>query len=269
LEKCRRGKINQENVTREHILRYKLSRLEDQHSTYWKQRAHANWLKYGDRNTSYFHAYATERKKTNVIKRLIREGGGVVEREEEIGPYIANHYKSLFMSSVGPQNDELLCHVPQMVTDDMNESLTRAYNESEVKDALDSIGDLKAPGPDGMPAIFYKTFWHMLGLKVKEEVLGVLNGGQMPTGWNETTIILIPKVKNPECITEFRPISLCNVLYKLISKVLANRLKIVLPHIISPTQSAFVPGRMITDNVLLAYEITHMMHGKKGGRDGM
>jgi hypothetical protein len=108
-----------------------------------------------------------------------------------------------------------------------------------------------------------------MGAKVQEEVLDVLNGGAMPIGWNETTIVLIPKVKNPERITEYRPINLCNVLYKLISKVLANRLKAILPEIISPTQSAFVPGRMITDNVLLAYEIAHLMHTKKGGRDGL
>jgi hypothetical protein len=120
-----------------------------------------------------------------------------------------------------------------------------------------------------MPAIFYKKFWHMVGPKIRDKVLGVLNGGQMPMGWNETTIMLISKVSSPEKIIEFRLISLCNVLYKLISKVLSNRLKMILPHIISPCQSAFVPGRMITDNVLLAYEITHMMHRRKGNRDGL
>jgi hypothetical protein len=227
LERCRRGPITQEGVNQEHVLRFKLSRLEDQHNTFWKQRAHANWLLYGDRNTSYFHAVASERRRTNVIKKLKREGGGVVEGEEEIGNFITNHYKSLFMSSAGPSNDDLLQHVNNSVTEGMNDMLIREFTGAEVKEALESIGDLKAPGPDGMPAVFYKKFWHMVGPKVQEEVLAVLNGGNMPMGWNETTIVLILKVTNPERITQFRPISLCNVLYKLISKVLANRLKVV------------------------------------------
>jgi hypothetical protein len=77
LEKCRRSPISQSSVSREHLLKYKLGRLEEQHSLYWQQRAHANWLKYGDRNSSYFHAFASERRKTNQIKKLKRDGGGV------------------------------------------------------------------------------------------------------------------------------------------------------------------------------------------------
>jgi hypothetical protein len=166
LEKCRRGAITQANVSREHVLRFKLGRLEDQHNTFWQQWAHANWLKYGDRNMSYFHAVASERRKQNVIKKLVREEGGVVETEEEIGSYVTNHYKSLFMSSVGSHSDNLLCHVSPSVTEGMNNLLTREFTGEEVKSALYSIGDLKAPGPDGMSAIFYKRFWHMLGAKV-------------------------------------------------------------------------------------------------------
>jgi hypothetical protein len=94
------------------------------------------------------------------------------------------------------------------------------------------------------------------------------SAGLMPNYLNYTHIVLIPKTKSPLSVTEFRPISLCNVLYKLLSKVLANRLKKVLPCIISITKIAFIPGRLILDNILAVYETLHAMHkwlrGKKG-----
>lgn len=129
--------------------------------------------------------------------------------------------------------------------------------------------DLKAPGVDDIHAVFYKRFWHLLGDKVKTEVLGELNGGDMPGGWNDTIIVLIPKVDRPEKFKDLRPISLCMVLYKLISKVVANGLKVVLPDIISPSQSAFVPGRLIIDIVLLAYELTHYLKNKRSRANGV
>ena len=96
----------------------------------------------------------------------------------------------------------------------------------------------------------------------------VLNGNGLPSSWNEATVVLIPKVKNPNKMKDLRPISLCNVLYKIVSKVLANRLKLILSEIIAPNQSAFVPGRLITDNILLAYEVTHYVQNKRSGSQG-
>ena len=122
----------------------------------------------------------------------------------------------------------------------MNENLGAVFSQEEVWEALKEMGELKALGADGMPVLFYKKFWSMVGEKVKEEVLAVLNGEDMPEGWNETVIVLIPKISSPEKLKDLRPINLCNVVYKIISKVLPNRLKQVLPEIISPSQSAFL-----------------------------
>ena len=122
------------------------------------------------------------------------------------------------------------------------------------------------PGPDGLHAIFFKTFWNLLEDDLVDEVLDAIHNKAIPDGWNNTIIVMIPKVENPDKVTQFWPISLCNVVYKVISKMLSNRLKTILPDIISDHQSAFVLGRLITDNILLAYECIHTMKKKKGKR---
>jgi hypothetical protein len=163
----------------------------------------------------------------------------------------------------GANANFVLENIQPRVTQQMNEVLAREFTREEIKEALDGIGDLKAPGADGMPALFYKHFWETV---VVDEVLNVLQGGNIPEGWNETIVVLIPKVQTPESMKDLRPISLCNVVYKLISKVLANRLKCILDEVISPNQSAFVPGRLISDNTILAYEMSHFMKRKRSGK---
>ena len=115
---------------------------------------------------------------------------------------------------------------------------------------------------------FTKTFWHVVGYIVIATILDYLNSGFMVPEINHTNIVLVPNVKWPEKMSDFRPISLCDVIYKIISKVLANRLKRILPNIISFTQSAFVLGCLITDNVLVAYELLHTMHSRKKCKKG-
>ena len=150
----------------------------------------------------------------------------------------------------------------------MQDMLSRVFTADEIKEAVFQMGPTKALGPDGMNALFYQKFWHIVGNDVMNAVLEFLNNGVMLPNLNHPNIVLIPKVKNPEKMSEYRLISLCNVVYKIISKVLANRLKQVLPDIISPTQSAFVLGRLIIDNVIVAYEALHSMHIRKKGKTG-
>ena len=134
--------------------------------------------------------------------------------------------------------------------------------------AVKQMGGLKAPGPDGLTAGFFHDHWSSIGHEVCSIVSNFFTTGKLEKEVNSTYIALIPKIANPLKVSDFRPISLCNVFYKIISKTLSNRLKCILPNIISTNQSAFIPGRLISDNVLVAYETLHTMHSRMWGKTG-
>ena len=126
----------------------------------------------------------------------------------------------------------------------------------------------KAPGPDGMSTMFYQKYWDIIGEDVNNIILNILNANASLADLNKTNIVLIPKTNRPTKMSEFQPIRLYNVSYKIISKVLANRLKPILNSIISENQNAFVPRRLITDNILVAFEIMHYLKKKRNGNEG-
>ena len=138
------------------------------------------------------------------------------------------------------------------MSDDMRNILSKPYSKEDVLIALKSMHLGKSPGPDGLPVLFYNNFLDLVGDEVCDLVVRFLNFRGMPNNINDTTVVLILKVKKPKEMKDLRPISLCNISYKLISKALANQLKLFLPDIIDDNQSAFVPGWLITDNILLA-----------------
>ena len=151
----------------------------------------------------------------------------------------------------------------------MNASLVANFEALEVPEAIKQMAPLKAPGPHDMPPVSYQNYWELLGEDVTSSVLYFLNSASLPTNLNHTFITLIPKVKNPEFVSEFWPISLCNVLYKIFSKVLANRLKKILPKIITENQRAFTKTRLISDNILVAFGSLHSMQRHTGKDDYM
>ena len=154
------------------------------------------------------------------------------------------------------------------MTPGMNLELTKEYTACEVELALKQMKPISAPGPDGMPPIFFKHFWNTVGQDVITTTLSVLNSGTIPPRINHTFISLIPKTKSPEIAKDFRPISLCNVIYKLISKTIANHFKKYLPKLVSESQGAFLSNRLITNNLLVAFETLHHLKNKRTGTTG-
>lgn len=230
----------------------------------FKQCSRIDWLKEGDRNTAFFHAKSREQAQTNWISALKKEDGSIITNQDDLETEAMDFYLKLFTRQEVLDPGPILNCVPGKVTEQMNEMLLKPFQEDEVREALFMMNPNKAPGPDGLTAGFYQHHWELIGPSVTNAVLDFLQGGDMPEKVNMTTIVLIPKVKQPQEMKQFRPISLCNVVYKICSKLLANRMRPFLDEIVSEEQSDFVPGRLITDNVLVAYECTHYLRRKKG-----
>lgn len=122
---------------------------------------------------------------------------------------------------------------------------------------------------DGFGGIFYSTCWDIIKMDLTAAVQAFFRGCCLPKTWSSTLIVAIPKGSNPTNFGDLRPISLCNYCAKVISKVLADRMALILPCIISPEQSGFVKGRNITENILLAQEMLQRIDSKVRGSNVM
>ncbi|XP_028945660.1 uncharacterized protein [Malus domestica] len=150
-----------------------------------------------------------------------------------------------------------------MVSELMNADLIKPVSEEEIKAAVHQMGGLKAPGPDGFQGIFYHSFWDIIVAEVNGLVMDFMQGVGNSRSINSTYLVLIPKVPTPELVSQYRPISLCNFSFKILSKVLANRLQPLLPLLISPMQNVFIADRQIQENLGLAHELFHFLKLRK------
>ena len=150
------------------------------------------------------------------------------------------------------------------ITDEDHDSLEVDVIDEEIKAGLWSMKAFKAPGPDGLHAGFFQPFLLVVGRSVMEEVKKVFRRKEVSEFLNRTLISLIPKIPGPETLSNYRPISLCNTVYKIVSKILVARMRPLLGQVISLLQTAFIPGRRGTDNAIIVQELIHTVSKKKG-----
>eukprot|EP00253_Pinus_taeda_P017519 PITA_17519 len=206
----------------------------------------------------------------NHISQIINDQGEKVETQKEIEHEFIQHFKE--MSKEPNINrtaaiEEITQHIPCLITEEQNTLLLKPISLQEVETAAYSLKAGKAPGPDGFTSNFFHYFWELIKWEVWQVAEESRSMRWMYPGLNATFIALIPKSEDSNKPDKYRPIALCNIIYKIVSKVVALRLKPVLPHIISPEQSGYVEGRQITDGIILTHEIIHSL--KQSRKPGM
>nr|CAD1824707.1 unnamed protein product [Ananas comosus var. bracteatus] len=232
-----------------------------QDEIYWKQRSKVHWLKAGDANTKFFHISATIRRNKNFISQL-SNGTNSLTSSAAIADHLLSFYSSQlgvelytsrsihFLSLYGPESLDL-------------SSLSHPFAMDEMKTGVFSCAPDKAPGPDGFPLMFFQRFWHTLKDDIFDVFSSFYDGPLNLSDINKSWICPIPKKATVKSAGDLRPISLIHSVPKIISKVLATRLQLVMDKLVNPFQTAFIKGRHILDNFYSAHILIHHLHSSK------
>lgn len=200
-----------------------------------------------------------------MIGKIKGEDGQWMEDEKRVSNLVEDHFKSLFtLKGCKDWGDMLDCIIP-LVMEAMNAELIKPAND-KIKNAIQQMGGLKSPGPDGFQGIFYHSYWDI----ILEEVHGLVRDFMMGVGItkriNSTYIVLILKIVSPKSVSQYRPISLCNFCLKILQKVLANHLKPLLLGLILHMQHAFVVDRQIQENIGITHDLFYFLKLRKAKR---
>jgi hypothetical protein len=221
---------------------------------FYRQRAKKHWAIKGDRNTSFFHHAVLKRRRRNYICSIKNAQGDTIHDPTDVVSEFVNYFRHIFHSNRTNYGRPFLSTSLPQSPEDFTYSIP---DKQEIWKILKGMRRNASPGPDGFNVTFYLSAWKWIGDDVAAVIQNFYQSGIIPHHLNETNIALIPKRLVCNLPTDFRPISLCNVIYKIISKSLANRLKDHLLDYIHPSQHAFIKGRRISNNIIIAQEITH------------
>lgn len=240
-----------------------------QEEVWWFQKSREDWISSGDRNTRYYHTVTSIKRVEKNIHQLRDDQENWIQDEEGMKRLCMDYFSTIFSNDMHTMESEnYIANFPSIdmaVWDYVNSE----FSQEEIKRDVNDMAPLKAPGSDGIHAIFYQREWITVGETVVNQVKDFMHTGNLPNGINDTLVALVPKTPNPEKVNQFRLISLCNVNYKIITKAMTTRIKEVMRNLVGPEQSSFVPERQITDNIVIYQEVMHSFHKKKGNKGMM
>uniref|UniRef100_A0A8C6K9W5 Reverse transcriptase domain-containing protein n=1 Tax=Nothobranchius furzeri TaxID=105023 RepID=A0A8C6K9W5_NOTFU len=222
-------------------------------------RSKAKWIEEGEKNTAYFCNLETRRQEYNSICNLIIDGEECTD-PKRISNEVFTFYSNLYKSSYSEQNvtsffDKISNWIP-VIDDNFRKICDEDLTIEEFDFAIKSMASDRSPGPDGITTNFYKHFWEDLKLLLFSAINECINQKELMTTMKQGVIKLIPKPgKDKKKLSNLRPITLLNTDYKVFTKVLATRLKTGISEIISPTQSGFLKGRLIQNNIRLVLDL--------------
>ena len=232
---------------------------------FWQQKSRVQWHCEGDRNTSYFHRLAKIKNASNLITS-IKDGDTMLTDPKDISEHIVNHFTFIFNNNSNIIDNGLIDElIPSLITDRINNLLTLLPSDEEIYQTIFSLNKDSAPGPDGFGALFYQTYWDIIKNDVSNVVLQFFKTGWILPNFNSNNIVLIPKTNNAGSVGDYRPIALANFKFKIISKILADRLAKIMPAITSVQQRGFIKGRSIKDCICLTFEAINLLNKKSYG----
>ncbi|GKV26879.1 hypothetical protein SLEP1_g36097 [Rubroshorea leprosula] len=231
----------------------------------WFMKSRSNWIVDGDRNSKFFHLSTIKHRNHNRIFCLRTSEEDWICDQQAIVDLIRNHFMHLFTSSLDFSYHDSFSNLGVGISESHDLSfLDNPPSDEEIHNALFGLKLFKAPGPDGLHPGFFQKMWDSVRSILCSDIHNTFSSASLLANWNECLITLIPKTKATETVQQFRPIGLCNATYKIISKIIVNKMKPALDDLISPCQASFVPGRNGIDNVLILQELVHSFSKRKG-----
>lgn len=200
-------------------------------ATYWDQRMKQQWAKCGARNTRHFHLSFQKRRTKNTISHLQKDDHTWISDQGEIARELVHHFHTLFKEPPNPVPSQFSIHGNAAENLD-NDELCRIPTIEEIWHVVVQMGSFTPPGPDGYSPVFCKRCWDIICNDVYRSIKNIFQYDVLPDLLNHINITLIPKIKNPASASDYRPIYLCNVLYKMVTKILLNMIKSYLENFI-------------------------------------